>query len=523
MAFVVLVAVGADYNMLLVSRMRDESPRSMRYGIIRTLSSTGGVITAAGLIFAASMGGLLFSSIGIVVQGGFVIGVGILLDTFVVRTITVPAIATLVGRANWWPSELTRAPRRSRHRGSRAAGLARTVMYVKLRQRNRAVRSADEETPRGTCGAGNCRRHRMFRRRDRRPPTTPAGRPCAGAAGDAPPPMRPPGTAYALGGAHVLGIPVRRVHPPHGRRLVPRSERGRSSTIPRARSRATSWSGCSPVSAGIGDRSSPARSRRPQHRRVGRRRRAEPDQRDPRRAVPGSRSGCPRARSVLNAVKARLANDPTAPPPDQLSFATFGDPVGKHAFGESFLTQNVPRRQRRARRWTTACPRRWRASTTPTSSSPPTTASPTGRIGRTTGCRSPTRSSGLATGHTAVAFTNPSMVPPQNIRTTVNSRGATTTTYMIPEQHLPLVLPFKYLGVDRGHAESSSTRCCKPMVNAGYSRNDDPATAPITGGSGARLRPGGRSPRRPTQAAFGGAADPVSQILSGYLSASSSG
>ncbi|OBI45107.1 hypothetical protein A5707_00255 [Mycobacterium kyorinense] len=104
LAFVVLVAVGADYNMLLVSRMRDESPHSMRYGVIRTLSSTGGVITAAGLIFAASMCGLLFSSIGTVVQGGFVIGVGILLDTFLVRTITVPAIAALVGRANWWPS-----------------------------------------------------------------------------------------------------------------------------------------------------------------------------------------------------------------------------------------------------------------------------------------------------------------------------------------------------------------------------------------------------------------------------------
>jgi putative drug exporter of the RND superfamily len=104
LAFVVLVAVGADYNMLLVSRMRDESPHSMRYGIIRTLSSTGGVITAAGVIFAASMCGLLFSSISTVVQGGFVIGVGILLDTFLVRTITVPAIAALVGRANWWPS-----------------------------------------------------------------------------------------------------------------------------------------------------------------------------------------------------------------------------------------------------------------------------------------------------------------------------------------------------------------------------------------------------------------------------------
>ena len=51
------------------------------------------------------MFGLLFSSIGTVVQGGFVIGVGILLDTFLVRTITVPAIAALVGRANWWPSQ----------------------------------------------------------------------------------------------------------------------------------------------------------------------------------------------------------------------------------------------------------------------------------------------------------------------------------------------------------------------------------------------------------------------------------
>jgi RND superfamily putative drug exporter len=107
LAFVVLVAVGADYNMLFVSRMRDESPHGMRYGVIRTLTSTGGVITAAGLIFAASMSGLLFSSISTVVQGGFVIGFGVLLDTFLVRTVTVPAMATLVGSANWWPSRLS--------------------------------------------------------------------------------------------------------------------------------------------------------------------------------------------------------------------------------------------------------------------------------------------------------------------------------------------------------------------------------------------------------------------------------
>ena len=97
--------MGADYNMLLISRIRDESPRGMRSGVIRTVGSTGGVITAAGLIFAASMFGLLFASIGTIVQAGFVVGIGILLDTFLVRTVTVPAMAVLVGRANWWPSK----------------------------------------------------------------------------------------------------------------------------------------------------------------------------------------------------------------------------------------------------------------------------------------------------------------------------------------------------------------------------------------------------------------------------------
>jgi RND superfamily putative drug exporter len=110
LTFVVLVAVGADYNMLLASRLRDESPFGVRTGVIRTVGSTGGVITAAGLIFAASMFGLLFSSIGAVVQSGFVIGVGILVDTFVVRTITVPALTALLGRASWWPARPWRGP-----------------------------------------------------------------------------------------------------------------------------------------------------------------------------------------------------------------------------------------------------------------------------------------------------------------------------------------------------------------------------------------------------------------------------
>ena len=105
LTFIILVAVGADYNLLLISRIRDESPHGIRSGVIRTVGQTGGVITAAGLIFAASMIGLQFSSITTLVQIGFIIAAGILLDTFLVRTITVPATAVLVGKANWWPSK----------------------------------------------------------------------------------------------------------------------------------------------------------------------------------------------------------------------------------------------------------------------------------------------------------------------------------------------------------------------------------------------------------------------------------
>jgi putative drug exporter of the RND superfamily len=114
LTFIVLVAMGADYNLLLISRLREESPHGLRSGVIRTVGSTGGVITAAGVIFAASMFGMLFASISTLVQAGFIIGTGLLLDTFLVRTITVPAIAVLVGKANWWPSRLPPPEPRSR-------------------------------------------------------------------------------------------------------------------------------------------------------------------------------------------------------------------------------------------------------------------------------------------------------------------------------------------------------------------------------------------------------------------------
>jgi RND superfamily putative drug exporter len=106
LSFILLVAVGADYNMLLISRIRDESPHGVRVGVIRTVGSTGGVITSAGLIFAASMFGLMTASIYTMAEAGFILGMGILIDTFLVRTITVPAMAAMIGQKNWWPSNL---------------------------------------------------------------------------------------------------------------------------------------------------------------------------------------------------------------------------------------------------------------------------------------------------------------------------------------------------------------------------------------------------------------------------------
>lgn len=103
LAFILLVAVGADYNMLVISRLREESTSNTRVGVLRTVASTGSVITSAGLIFAASMFGLTIGSVDIMVQAGLIIGCGLLLDTFVVRTLTVPALATLLGENSWWP------------------------------------------------------------------------------------------------------------------------------------------------------------------------------------------------------------------------------------------------------------------------------------------------------------------------------------------------------------------------------------------------------------------------------------
>lgn len=102
-AVIVLLAVGADYNLLLVHRIRHEIHAGLKTGTIRAMAGTGAVVTSAGLVFAFTMAAMLGSDDRIVAQMGATIALGLLLDTLVVRTLFMPSIATLLGRWFWWP------------------------------------------------------------------------------------------------------------------------------------------------------------------------------------------------------------------------------------------------------------------------------------------------------------------------------------------------------------------------------------------------------------------------------------
>lgn len=109
--FVFLVALGIDYNIFLMTRAREESIRlGAREGVLRSLAVTGGVITSAGLVLAATFGALTVLPLVILIQLGFLVGFGVLLDTFVVRTLLVPAAVHLIGDRVWWPSALAKGP-----------------------------------------------------------------------------------------------------------------------------------------------------------------------------------------------------------------------------------------------------------------------------------------------------------------------------------------------------------------------------------------------------------------------------
>ncbi|MFV8309732.1 RND family transporter [Mycobacteroides chelonae] len=127
MSVIVLLAVGSDYNLLLVSRMKEELGAGLNTGIIRAMGGTGKVVTAAGLVFAATMGSMIVSDLLTIGQVGTTIGMGLLFDTLIVRAFMTPSIAALLGRWFWWPLQVTPRPAGAVH-GWKGPRLVRSVL-----------------------------------------------------------------------------------------------------------------------------------------------------------------------------------------------------------------------------------------------------------------------------------------------------------------------------------------------------------------------------------------------------------
>jgi RND superfamily putative drug exporter len=103
--FVLLVALGSDYNIFVTSRIREESATGdLRAGIRRASARTGMVVTSAGIILAGTFGSLMTAPLLILFQIGFAVALGVLIDTLIVRSILVPALAASFGEWSWWPS-----------------------------------------------------------------------------------------------------------------------------------------------------------------------------------------------------------------------------------------------------------------------------------------------------------------------------------------------------------------------------------------------------------------------------------
>lgn len=110
MSVIILLAVGSDYNLLLVSRFLEERAAGLKTGIIRSMGGTGSVVTSAGLVFAFTMMSFAISDLRVMAQIGTTIGLGLLFDTLIVRSFMTPAIAALMGRWFWWPQNVRARP-----------------------------------------------------------------------------------------------------------------------------------------------------------------------------------------------------------------------------------------------------------------------------------------------------------------------------------------------------------------------------------------------------------------------------
>ncbi|MGY4708855.1 MMPL/RND family transporter [Mycolicibacterium sp. CBM1] len=110
MAVIILLAVGSDYNLLLVARFKEEIHAGLNTGIIRAMAGSGSVVTSAGLVFAFTMASMVISDLRVAGQVGTTIALGLLFDTLVVRSFMTPSIAALLGRWFWWPQQVRQRP-----------------------------------------------------------------------------------------------------------------------------------------------------------------------------------------------------------------------------------------------------------------------------------------------------------------------------------------------------------------------------------------------------------------------------
>ncbi len=110
LAVILLLAVGSDYNLLLISRFREEIGAGLKTGIIRAMAGSGSVVTAAGVVFAVTMCSFIFGELQVLGQIGTTIGMGLLFDTLIVRSFMTPSIAALLGRWFWWPQRVRPRP-----------------------------------------------------------------------------------------------------------------------------------------------------------------------------------------------------------------------------------------------------------------------------------------------------------------------------------------------------------------------------------------------------------------------------
>ena len=114
-SFVFLVALGVDYNIFLMTRVREEvKKRGHREGVLRGLRVTGGVITSAGVVLAVTFAALGVIPVLFLLQLAIIVALGVLIDTTIVRSLLVPAFAIDLGPKTWWPSKLAREPRTPR-------------------------------------------------------------------------------------------------------------------------------------------------------------------------------------------------------------------------------------------------------------------------------------------------------------------------------------------------------------------------------------------------------------------------